>query len=256
MEVISARGLGKSHGRIRACENVTFDLHESEIMGIVGESGSGKTTLLKLLAGMTTPDAGEVIYGGKDGEKLSMFDIPQSARRKLLRTELGFVFQNPEEGLRMKISAGGNIAERLLEGGERSYRAVRENAEKWLEKVELPLDRLDSKPEEYSGGMKARLQIAKNLATEPRVVFLDEPTAGLDVSVQAKILDLLRVLSSEFGLSVLLVTHDLMVAKLLSHRIMVMKDGRVIESGLTDRVLDDPGEPYTQLLVSSILGDA
>jgi putative phosphonate transport system ATP-binding protein len=255
-KILSVNKLSKNHGKIVACHNISFDLYEAEIMGVVGESGSGKTALLKLLTGILEPNGGEVYYTDKFGKTFSIFNIPVSLRRKLLRTELGFVHQNPIDGLRMKISAGGNIVERLLEGGLRSFKEARDCAIKWLNIVELPINRLDNNPEEYSGGMRARLQLAKNLATSPRVVFLDEPTAGLDVSVQAKILDLIRGLSAEFGLSVVLVTHDLMVARLLSHRIMVMKDGKVVESGLTDQLLDDPKAPYTQLLVSSILGEA
>ena len=113
--------------------------------------------------------------------------------------------------------------------------------------------RLDDTPRAFSGGMRQRLQIARNLVTAPRLVFMDEPTGGLDVSVQARLLDLLRGLVSDLGLSAVVVTHDLAVARLLSQRMMVMKDGRVVETGLTDRVLDDPQAPYTQLLVSSIL---
>jgi putative phosphonate transport system ATP-binding protein len=255
-KILSVRDLSKNHGKIKALSGVSFDLYESEVLGVVGESGSGKTTLLSLLAGLSSPSSGEVLYRDRTGKTLSMFDIPESLKRRLLRTELGFVNQNPEEGLRMRISAGGNIAERLLEGGLRSFKKARDEAKKWLLKVELPLDRLDAKPLEYSGGMRARLQIAKNLATMPRLVFLDEPTAGLDVSVQARILDLLRGLSQEFGLTVVLVTHDLMVARLLTQRLMVMKEGKVVESGLTDQVLDDPETPYSQLLVSSVLGEA
>ncbi|MDR2461122.1 MAG: ATP-binding cassette domain-containing protein [Deltaproteobacteria bacterium] len=254
--ILKAAHLSKSYGKVRALEDVSFELFSSEVLSIVGESGSGKSTLLKLLSGIIEPDCGRVTYRDKTGTLLSIFDIPDSLKRKLLRTELGFVWQDPKEGLRLKISAGGNIAERLLAGGLRSFGEARAKSIWWLNRVELPVSRLDNTPEEYSGGMRARLQLAKNLATNPRVLFLDEPTAGLDVSVQARILDLIRGLSSEFGLAVVLVTHDLMVARLLSQRILVMKDGLVIEAGLTDQVLDDPIEPYTQLLVSSILGEA
>jgi putative phosphonate transport system ATP-binding protein len=137
--------------------------------------------------------------------------------------------------------------------GWNHYGRIREAASNWLERVEIDVFRIDDAPRTYSGGMRQRLQIARNLVTEPRLVFMDEPTGGLDVSVQARLLDLLRNLVSELGLAVIIVTHDLAVARLLSHRVMVMKGGRVIETGLTDQVLDDPREPYTQLLVSSIL---
>jgi len=163
------------------------------------------------------------------------------------------VHQNPADGLRMAVSAGANVGERLMAVGDRHYGGIRAAAADWLGRVEIAADRIDDQPRAFSGGMRQRLQIARNLVTSPRLVFMDEPTGGLDVSVQARLLDLLRGLVQDLGLSVVIVTHDLAVARLISHRMMVMKDGLVIEHGLTDRVLDDPREPYTQLLVSSIL---
>jgi putative phosphonate transport system ATP-binding protein len=153
----------------------------------------------------------------------------------------------------MNVSAGANVGERLMAVGWRHYGRIRDTATQWLDRVEIDRDRIDDPPLVYSGGMRQRLQIARNLVTQPRLVFMDEPTGGLDVSVQARLLDLLRGLVTELGLAAVVVTHDLAVARLLSHRIMVMKGGEVIETGLTDQVLDDPREPYSQLLVSSIL---
>jgi putative phosphonate transport system ATP-binding protein len=153
----------------------------------------------------------------------------------------------------MAVSGGANIGERLMAVGWRHYGRIRGTATNWLERVEIDRARIDHTPRTYSGGMRQRLQIARNLVTGPRLVLMDEPTGGLDVSVQARLLDLLRGLVADYALSVVVVTHDLAVARLLSHRIMVMKDGQVIETGLTDQVLDDPREPYTQLLVASIL---
>lgn len=137
--------------------------------------------------------------------------------------------------------------------GARHYGTLRGRALQWLERVEIDAGRIDDKPALYSGGMQQRLQIARNLVTSPRLVFMDEPTGGLDVSVQARLLDLLRHLVLDMDLAVILVTHDLAVARLLSHRLMVMYRGEVVETGLTDQVLDDPHHAYTQLLVSSIL---
>ncbi|MES9937870.1 MAG: ATP-binding cassette domain-containing protein, partial [Sedimenticola sp.] len=135
----------------------------------------------------------------------------------------------------------------------RHYGDIRSEAGSWLEKVEIDDDRIDDTPATFSGGMQQRLQIARNLVTAPRLVFMDEPTGGLDVSVQARLLDLLRGLVADLGLSAIIVTHDLAVTRLLAHRLMVMRRGEVVESGLTDQVLDDPQHPYTQLLVSSVL---
>ena len=156
-------------------------------------------------------------------------------------------------GLRMAVSAGANVGERLMAVGSRHYGRIRATATDWLQRVEIDPARVDDLPVTYSGGMRQRLQIARNLVTGPRLILMDEPTGGLDVSVQARLLDLLRGLAADLMLSVVVVTHDLAVARLLSHRIMVMKEGEVIEAGLTDQVLDDPREPYTQLLVASIL---
>ena len=140
-----------------------------------------------------------------------------------------------------------------MSNGARHYGKLRETASDWMSQVELDAARIDELPAAFSGGMQQRLQIARNLVTRPRLVFMDEPTAGLDVSVQARLLDLLRTLTGKLHLAALIVTHDIGVARLLAHRLMVMKDGRVVESGLTDQVLDDPQHPYTQTLVASVL---
>jgi putative phosphonate transport system ATP-binding protein len=251
--LLSAQGLCKRYGAIIACRDVSFDLSEGEALAIVGESGSGKTTLLNLIAGAFAPDSGEVHYRRRDGTTRALSSLSEAERRGLMRADWGFVHQDAARGLRMTVSAGGNIGERLMALGDRHYGRIRASALEWLGRVEIAADRIDDPPSTYSGGMRQRLQIARNLITRPRLMFMDEPTGGLDVSVQARLLDLLRGLIADMGLAVVLVTHDLAVARLLSHRILVMKQGEVIESGLTDRVLDDPQAPYTQLLVSSVL---
>jgi putative phosphonate transport system ATP-binding protein len=251
--LLVAEGLSKRYGATRACADVSFEIEEGEALAVVGESGSGKTTLLHLIAGLAKPDSGTVRYRGRDGALRALDEMSEGERRALMRTDWGFVHQDAARGLRMNVSAGGNIGERLMALGDRHYGNIRAAAQEWLARVEISADRLDDRPSTYSGGMRQRLQIARNLVTSPRLVFMDEPTGGLDVSVQARLLDLLRGLIAEMGLAVVLVTHDLAVARLLSNRILVMKQGEVIESGLTDRVLDDPQAPYTQLLVSSVL---
>jgi putative phosphonate transport system ATP-binding protein len=251
--LLVAEDLGKDYGRHVGCRDVSFNLYEGEVLAIVGESGSGKSTLLQLLSTQMEPSAGRVLYRMRDGVTRDLASLGEAERRFLYRTDWGYVHQDPAMGLRMKVSAGANVGERLMAVGWQHYGRIRKSAESWLERVEIEVGRIDDSPHTYSGGMRQRLQIARNLVTEPRLVFMDEPTGGLDVSVQARLLDLLRSLVTELGLAVVIVTHDLAVARLLSHRIMVMKEGRVIEAGLTDQVLDDPREPYTQLLVSSIL---
>ncbi len=251
--LIAVRGLGKTYGRHIGCVDVSFDLHEGEVIAVVGESGSGKSTLLGLLATEIPPTAGIVRYRKRDGTVSDLFALNEAERRYLLRTDWGFVRQDARDGLRMNVSAGGNVGERLMAVGARHYGNIRATALDWLRRVEIDADRIDELPTAYSGGMRQRLQIARNLVTRPRLVFMDEPTSGLDVSVQARLLDLIRGLAADLGIAAIIVTHDLAVARLLSHRIMVMRQGRVIESGLTDQVLDDPREAYTQLLVSSVL---
>ncbi len=251
--LLQAEDLSRFYGGRIGCRDVSFSLDVGEVLAIVGESGSGKTTLLNLLSGRLAPDAGHVRYAMRDGTTRDLLTLTEAERRHLARTDWGFVHQDAREGLRMNVSAGGNIGERLMGIGDRHYGNIREAARGWLSRVEIDEGRLDDKPTAFSGGMRQRLQIARNLVTAPRLVFMDEPTGGLDVSVQARLLDLIRSLVADLGLAVVLVTHDLAVARLLSHRIMVMKAGEVIETGLTDRVLDDPQAPYTQLLVSSVL---
>ncbi|MEB5836114.1 phosphonate C-P lyase system protein PhnK [Pantoea dispersa] len=229
-------------------EDVSFALYPGEVLGIVGESGSGKTTLLRSLSARLAPQQGNILYRGRD-----LYQLSESERRRLLRTEWGVVHQHPLDGLRPQVTAGGNIGERLMAIGQRHYGDIRNEALRWLQDVEIPANRIDDLPTTFSGGMQQRLQIARNLVTQPTLVFMDEPTGGLDVSVQARLLDLLRTLVRELNLAVIIVTHDLGVARLLAHRLLVMKQGKVVESGLTDRVLDDPHHPYTQLLVSSVL---
>jgi putative phosphonate transport system ATP-binding protein len=246
--LFSVRGLEKRYGARIGCTDVAFDLWPGEVLGIVGESGSGKSTLLSCLAGHLRPDAGSIAYDGKD-----MLAMAEPARRRLARTEWAYVHQNPRDGLRLQVSAGGNVGERLMAVGARNYGQIRDTALDWLGRVEIAADRVDDRPSAFSGGMQQRLQIARNLVTGPRLVFMDEPTGGLDVSVQARLLDLLRGLVRRMGLSAIVVTHDLAVVRLLADRLMVMKGGRVVESGLTDQVLDDPQHGYTQLLVSSVL---
>lgn len=246
--LLQVTDLTKFYGRQLGCGPISFDLYPGEVMGIVGESGSGKSTLLSCLAGHLQPDRGDIRYQGQ-----STLALSEAQRRTLARTDWAFVHQNPRDGLRMGVSAGGNIGERLMAVGNRHYGDIRDSATDWMERVEISQSRVDDAPKTFSGGMQQRLQIARNLVSGPTLAFMDEPTGGLDVSVQARLLDLIRSLVRDLNLSVIIVTHDLAVARLLADRLMVMKSGEVVETGLTDQVLDDPQHPYTQLLVSSVL---
>ncbi|WP_144299784.1 phosphonate C-P lyase system protein PhnK [Elioraea rosea] len=251
--LLEADRVSVSFGRIAAVREASFRLWPGEVLAIVGESGSGKTTLLRALHGEITPDDGRVLYRTAAGETVDLHRLSEPRRRALARTEWGFVHQNPRDGLRMAVSAGGNVGERLMAAGARHWGRIRAEAEGWLARVEIDGGRIDDPPRTFSGGMQQRLQIARVLVTEPRLVLMDEPTGGLDVSVQARLLDLIRSLVGELGIAAIIVTHDLAVARLLADRMLVMQRGEVVESGLTDQVLDDPQHPYSQLLVSSVL---
>ena len=250
--ILSVQKLERRYGDFVGCTDVSFDVWPGEVVAIVGESGSGKTTLLNCISARLERSSGSVQYRMRDGRFPDLEELSEAERRFLMRTDWGFVHQNPADGLRMRVSAGANVGERLMAVGERHYGDIRKSASEWLSRVEIAVDRIDDQPVAFSGGMRQRLQIARNLVTHPRLIFMDEPTGGLDVSVQARVLDLLRNLVNDLGLSVVIVTHDLAVARLLSQRMIVMKSGRIVEQGLTDRVLDDPQHAYTQLLVASI----
>lgn len=250
--VLEVASLGKVFSGVKACQNVSLSLRRGEVLGIVGESGSGKSTLLKCLAGIIRPDTGSVSIFD-NGEFVDLWSMDEALREQFLPATVSLIHQNPRDGIRLDVSAGGNIAEPLLVNGERHYGHLRSNALRWLDRVNIETRRIEDLPKTFSGGMQQRLQIARALATHPRLVLMDEPTGGLDVSVQAKLLDLIRKLVRELGIAAIVVTHDIGVARLLADRLMVMQQGKVIEHGLTDQVLDDPHHPYTQLLVSSVL---
>ncbi|MEL6940421.1 MAG: phosphonate C-P lyase system protein PhnK [Cyanobacteria bacterium J06598_1] len=257
--ILTVQQLSKTYGGITACDRISLSLYPGQILGIIGESGSGKTTLLNAIAHRLPIDSGQILYHhqdnrpDRDSSPLDLSALPEPARRRLMRTEWGFVQQNPRDGLRMNVTAGANIGERLMDVGQRHYGNIRAEASRWLEQVEISTDRIDALPSTFSGGMQQRLQLARVLVTQPKLVLMDEPTGGLDVSVQARLLDLLRSLVRNLHLSVILVTHDIGVVRLLAHRLMVMQNGQVVEAGLTDQVLDDPQHPYTQQLVSATL---
>lgn len=243
-------------GSVVAAHDVSFDLHPGEILGIMGESGSGKSTVVKTLFFDEEPTRGSAQFVERPDENdfaWNLFDLNAAQRRWLRNHRFGMVYQNPHLGLNFNVSAGGNIAERLLMSDLVNYKAIRERALDLLARTEVLADRIDDSPKKFSGGMQQRVQIAKALATQPPLLFLDEVTTGLDLSVQARILDLILEIQQELKTAMVVVTHDLGVIRLLTSRAMVMKYGRVIETGLTDQILEDPQHAYTQRLVASAL---
>ncbi len=255
---------GEKHGRaicpqcrsIVALNSISLTTRKNEVLGIVGESGSGKSTLLQLIYQDQRADYGEIYFSGllgKEGQAINIFDAPPSTISQLRNKEISMIYQNPRLGLNFRFSAGGNIAERIIGAGERRYERIRNGALGFFERIEMERSRIDDYPEEFSGGQQQRIQISKALSSSPQLLLLDEPTTGLDVSVQAKILDLIKELQQEMGFSMVIVSHDLGVINHLTDITMVMKHGSLVEYGLTDQILEDPQHPYTQLLVSSIL---
>ncbi|MDR2216468.1 MAG: ATP-binding cassette domain-containing protein [Nevskiaceae bacterium] len=239
-------------GSVVALHDVSFDLHEGEILGVMGESGSGKSTVVKNLYFDQMPSSGEATFFDADKQH-DLFCLNAARQRWLRNHRFGMVYQNPHLGLNFNISAGGNIAERLLMSDLMDYGQIRERAKALLARTEVLLSRMDDLPGNFSGGMQQRVQIAKALATQPPLLYLDEVTTGLDLSVQARILDLILEIQQELKTAMVVVTHDLGVIRLLAGRAIVMKYGRIIESGLTDQILEDPQHAYTQRLVASAL---
>lgn len=255
--LLSVRGLTKryptaSGGEIVACEDVSFDLYSGEVLGIVGESGSGKSTVLQCLFQDVMPTSGEAYLAPFHEGARNIWDADRRERRRLRTHDMSMVYQNPRQGLNLMVTAGGNIAERLLAADWRRVADIRDKASDYLSRTEVPLDRMDDFPAFFSGGMQQRVQIAKALANNPALVLLDELTTGLDVSVQAGVLDLVRDIQHRLGMTAIVVSHDLGVIRLLADRTLVMKDGHVVEAGLTDQILEDPQHPYTQLLVNCV----
>jgi putative phosphonate transport system ATP-binding protein len=236
-----------------ALNQVSLELYPGEILGIVGESGSGKSTLLRALYFDWEISDGEAyIHEYQDG-RTNIFAVSNQQKRYLRNHKMGMVYQNPILGLRMNFTSGANVAEQLIAAGMRNESRMTGRARYLLNQVEVPISRIKEEPRHFSGGMQQRVQISKALANNPPILFLDEVTTGLDLSVQARVLDLIKKIQLESGIAMIAVSHDLAVIRMLADRTMVMLEGKIIETGLTDQILEDPLHGYTQTLVHSLL---
>ena len=236
-----------------ACNDVNVELFEGEILGIVGESGSGKSTLMKsLYFDFDVTEGQGFLKNFKDG-KADIFSQSLQQKKYIKNHVMGMVYHNPMLGHRMEYSSAGNIAEKLIAAGQRNFGGMNERVSELLDAVEILQSRKKEPPKNFSGGMQQRVQISKALANNPAILLLDEVTTGLDLSVQVRVLELIREIRQKFNVSMMLVSHDLAVIRMLADRTIVMLDGKIIEQGLTDQILEDPQMPYTQQLVHSLL---
>ena len=247
--LLELRGLIKRFGDVNAVDDVAFRLNAGQALGLVGESGSGKTTISRMVCRLVDATAGEILF---DGEDISR--VPAAVfHRHRLRRDIQIVFQDPTESLNPRFTAFDSIVDPLRRlGGPRDARSLRARAEDLADRVGLPRELLDRFPHQLSGGQKARVGIARAIAVEPRLLILDEPTAALDVSVQAVVLGLLDRLRRETGLTYLFVSHDLNVVRMLCETVVVLRRGQVVEAGESAAVFDRPAHPYTAELIAAI----
>ena len=237
---------GREIGQIWALDGVSFDLAQGEILGLVGESGCGKSTLGKAIIGIQKPNEGQVVFEGRDIAGKS----PREAKEQ--RSRLQYAYQDPGASLDPRWRIARSLAEPLIIHASLSAHERSRKVADILDAVGLPASYLQRYPHELSGGQQRRVGLARILMLNPRVVILDEPTAGLDVSVQATVLTLFRDLQKKFDLTYTFISHDLSVVRAMCNRVAVMYLGRIVEIGVTEDIFAAPQHPYTQSLLAAI----
>ncbi|MFE7107877.1 dipeptide ABC transporter ATP-binding protein [Streptomyces sp. NPDC057575] len=243
--LLLVEGLHKSYGKVKSLDGVDLRIASGERLGLVGESGSGKTTLARCLLGLVEASNGRILLDGTDTTRLRRLSTSQ---RRTARTLVQCVFQDPSTSLNPAMTVGATLAEAAGQARPEDRLPVGE----LLELVGMPPAYSELRPHRLSGGQKQRVAIARALAVRPALLICDEPTASLDVSVQAHILELLRRINNELGTALLFITHDLAVVRQITDRITVLLHGQVVESGDTEKVLDAPTHEYTRRLVASV----
>lgn len=238
---------------VYACRDINLELYTGEILGIVGESGSGKSTLMQTLYFDQEVTSGQYLLGEYKKGQANLYEANIYEKKKVRNFLLGMVYQNPIKGLRMHFSSISNIAEKMIAAQHRNVAKMTERGHTLLEKVDISVMRAKEAPKNFSGGMQQRVQIAKALSNQPPILLLDEVTTGLDLSVQADVLDLIKTIQRDLQISMIIVSHDLAVIRMLADRTIVMHNGIIIERGLTDQILEDPQNAFTQQLVYSLI---
>ena len=244
-ELGRAGWFGKPRGRLKALDGVRLELNRGDSLALVGESGSGKSTLIRLLLGLEPASDGRVLYGLRDLGQLT------AAERKSFTREVAFIYQNARGSMNPRLRVADILAEPIRLHRLRPEAQIGGRVRELLDRVGLPGEMGERFPNELSGGQIRRVAIARALAAEPRVIMADESVAGLDVSVQAQVLNLLRDLCTESGITLVFITHDLGVASYLCQRIAVLYLGRIVEQGPTEAILHNPGHPYTRGLMQA-----
>ena len=244
--LLSVRGLGKRYGRVTIVEDIGFDLHRGEVLGLVGESGSGKTTIARAALRLIEPDAGTVLFDGQDIATM------KPAALRPLRARIQYVFQDPYASLSPRMTVGEILTEGLRIQGIGPAALRRERALEALSQVELPADSIDRYAHEFSGGQRQRIGIARALALRPDLIVADEPVSALDVSIQAQVINLLRDLQQRLGLAMLFISHDLAVVEYLCDRVIVLYLGRIMETAPGEALYATPQHPYTRALLAAV----